>query len=89
MSSETLHTLSSRTSIALSSMPTAREECAFEDQDAKPFYEEYHNTVRNFVDEIRADNGGLGLLFDLHGTTQVNHDPAEVYLGTLNGEAIF
>jgi N-formylglutamate amidohydrolase len=66
-----------------------REECAFEDQDAKPFYEEYHNTVRNFVDEIRTDNGGLGLLFDLHGTTQITNDPAEVYLGTLNGQAIF
>ena len=62
--------------------------CAFEDRDAQQFYEEYHNTVRNFVDEIRAENGGLGLLFDIHGTTQVDHDPADVYLGTLNGEAI-
>jgi N-formylglutamate amidohydrolase len=65
-----------------------RDECAFEDQAAKPFYEEYHNTVRNFVDEIRADNGGLGLLFDIHGTTQITNDPADVYLGTLNGQAI-
>src|SRR6266850_2417099 len=65
-----------------------REECAFEDRDAKPFYEEYHNTVRKFVDEIRADNGGLGLLFDIHGTAQIDHDPADVYLGTLNGQAI-
>ena len=62
--------------------------CAFEDRDAQQFYEEYHNTVRNFVDEIRAENGGFGLLFDIHGTTQVDHDPADVYLGTLNGEAI-
>jgi len=65
-----------------------REECAFEDQNAKPFYEEYHNTVRNFVDEIRTYNGGLGLLFDIHGTTQIANDPADVYLGTLNGQAI-
>jgi N-formylglutamate amidohydrolase len=65
-----------------------REECAFEDQGAKPFYEEYHNTVRNFVDEIRGDNGGLGLLFDIHGTAQIAHDPADVYLGTLNGQAV-
>jgi len=65
-----------------------RPECAFEDRDARQFYEEYHNTVRNFVDEIRADNGGLGLLFDIHGTAQIAHDPADVYLGTLNGEAI-
>jgi N-formylglutamate amidohydrolase len=66
----------------------ATDKCAFEDQDAQQFYEEYHDTVRNFVDEIRIDNGGLGLLFDIHGTAQINHDPAEVYLGTLNGGAI-
>ena len=66
----------------------ARDKCAFEDPDAQPFYEEYHNTVRNFVDEIRAYNGGLGLLFDIHGTTQIDHDPADVYLGTRNREAI-
>lgn len=65
-----------------------RDECAFEDRDDKPFYEEYHNTVRNFVDEIRIDNGGLGLLFDIHGTAQIANDPADVYLGTLNGQAI-
>jgi N-formylglutamate amidohydrolase len=66
----------------------APDKCAFEDQDARQFYQEYHNTVRNFVDEIRADNGGLGLLFDIHGTEKIDHDPADVYLGTLNGEAI-
>jgi N-formylglutamate amidohydrolase len=65
-----------------------RAECAFEDQDARPFYDEYHNTIRNFVDEIRADNCECGLLFDIHGTTQIAHDPADVYLGTRNGEAI-
>ena len=66
----------------------ALDKCAFEDPDAQPFYDEYHNTIRNFVDEIRGDNGGLGLLFDIHGTVEINHDPAEVYLGTLNGQAI-
>jgi N-formylglutamate amidohydrolase len=65
-----------------------RPECAFEDPDARQFYDEYHNTIRNFIDEIRTDNGGLGLLFDIHGTAQIAHDPADVYLGTLNGEAI-
>ena len=63
-------------------------ECAFEDQDARPFYDEYHNSIRSFVSEIRADNGGLGLLFDIHGTTLVTGDPADLYLGTLNGESI-
>jgi N-formylglutamate amidohydrolase len=66
----------------------ASDKCAFEDPDAQPFYDEYHNTIRKLVDEIRADNGGLGLLFDIHGTGEINHDPADVYLGTLNGAAI-
>jgi N-formylglutamate amidohydrolase len=66
----------------------AQDKCAFEDPDAQPFYEEYHNTIRHFVDEIRDDNDGLGLLFDIHGTTQIDHDPADVYLGTLNGKSI-
>jgi N-formylglutamate amidohydrolase len=63
-------------------------ECASEDPNAQQFYDEYHTTIRNFVDEIRADNGGRGLLFDVHGTVEIDHDPAEVYLGTLNGKAI-
>ena len=60
--------------------------CAFEDPDAAPFYDEYHNTVRTFVDEIRTHNGGLGLLFDIHGTAGIPGDPAVIFLGTANGE---
>jgi N-formylglutamate amidohydrolase len=63
-------------------------QCAFEDPDARPFYEQYHSTIREFVDEIRAENGGSGLIFDIHGNDGVAEDPADVYLGTLNGEAI-
>lgn len=63
-------------------------ECAFEDPDAQQFYDEYHNTIRTFVDEIRGDNGGLGLLFDIHGTDGVDGDPADLYLGTLDGDSI-
>jgi N-formylglutamate amidohydrolase len=63
-------------------------DCAFEDPNARPLYEEYHNTIRNFVDEIRTDNGGLGLLLDIHGTALVKGHPADVYFGTRNGEAI-
>lgn len=62
--------------------------CAFEDPDAGPFYDEYHSRIRNFVDEIRRDNGGLGLLFDLHGTKRVASDPADLYFGTLDGASI-
>src|SRR5262249_23093374 len=63
-------------------------QCAFEDPEAAKFYDEYHNTIRGFVDEVRVDNGGLGLIFDIHGTDGVSSDPADIYLGTLNGQAI-
>ncbi len=63
-------------------------ECAFDDPDARQFYDEYHHTIRAFIDQIRTDNGGLGLLFDIHGTTKIKDDPADVYLGTLNHAAI-
>lgn len=56
--------------------------CAYEVSNAKPFYDEYHNTIRDFVAEIRAETGGLGLLFDLHGTAGVANAPAQIYLGT-------
>lgn len=63
-------------------------ECAFEDPDAQQFYDEYHNTIRNFVDEIRADNGGQGLLVDIHGIKRIGGDPADLYVGTLDGDSI-
>jgi N-formylglutamate amidohydrolase len=62
--------------------------CAYEVPAAQPFYDEYHDTLRAFVDEIRAENGGLGLLFDIHGTAGIAADPADVYLGTANGESV-
>ena len=64
-------------------------ECAFKAEAAAPFYDEYHATLRAFVDEIRAENGGVGLLFDIHGTAGIAGDPADiVYLGTANGETV-
>jgi len=65
-----------------------RLECAFEDKDAEPFYLEYHDAIRSFADEIRLDTGGLGLLFDIHGTEQVTSDEADVFLGTRDGASI-
>jgi N-formylglutamate amidohydrolase len=66
--------------------------CAFE-QSAQPsaaqqFYDEYHNTIRQFIDGIRAENGGLGLLFDIHGTGGIEGAPAALYLGTVNGRTV-
>ena len=63
-------------------------DCAFEHPDAAPFYDEYHATVRAFADEIRTENGGLGLLFDIHGTAGIAGDPAVIFLGTANGETV-
>jgi N-formylglutamate amidohydrolase len=63
--------------------------CAFEDLEAAPpFYDEYHDTVRTFVDEIRTQNGGLGLLFDIHGTAGIPGDPSVIFLGTANGQTV-
>jgi N-formylglutamate amidohydrolase len=62
--------------------------CAFEPgqpADAQQFYDEYHNTIRQFMDDIRAENGGLGLLFDSHGTGGIEGTPAALYLGTVQG----
>ncbi len=60
-------------------------DCAYEDPKAKQYYDEYHTALRNFVSEIRAENGGLGLLFDIHGT---DNDPDTIFLGTGDGSTI-
>ena len=62
--------------------------CAFESAAAARCYDEYHHTLRGFVDDIRAEHGGLGLLFDIHGTAGIASDPADVYLGTANGQTV-
>jgi hypothetical protein len=64
-----------------------RPECAYEDPDAKQYYDEFQNAIRNFVAEIRSQNGGLGLLFDIHGTGGKADDPAHLYLGTAEGNS--
>jgi N-formylglutamate amidohydrolase len=68
--------------------PDRPQNCAYEDPAAQPFYDEYHNTLREFVNEIRAEHGGLGLLFDIHGTQVIDTDPADLYLGTDNGNSV-
>jgi N-formylglutamate amidohydrolase len=63
-------------------------ECAYEVPAAAPFYDEYHATLRSFVDEIRAEHGGLGWLIDVHGSRVLASDPADVYLGTAQGLSV-
>jgi N-formylglutamate amidohydrolase len=66
----------------------ATPNCAYEVPSAKPFYDEYHNTIRGFIADIRAANGGLGLMFDIHGTAGIAEEPADLYLGTDDGKTI-
>ena len=40
------------------------------------------------MNEIHAENGGLGLLFDIHGTHVIEADPADLYLGTDNRKTV-
>jgi hypothetical protein len=59
-----------------------------EHPEAQQYSNQYHNTIREFINEIRAENGGLGLLFDLHGTAGIDGDPADLYLGTADGQTV-
>jgi N-formylglutamate amidohydrolase len=63
-------------------------DCAYEAAAARPYYEEYHRTLRGFVDEVRAESGGRGLLFDIHGTACVASDPADLYVTTAAGRSV-
>lgn len=64
------------------------EDCAFEPGPAEAYYHEYHAVLRGFVDEIRAENDGIGLLLDLHGAQRREEAPADIYVGTENGRTI-
>ena len=63
-------------------------DCAYEAAAARPYYEEYHRTLRGFVEEVRAESGGRGLLFDIHGTACIASDPADLYLATAAGRSV-
>ena len=64
------------------------EACAFQEPAAQPFYAEYHQTIRRFIDTIQSESGLQGFLFDIHGTITIEEDPADVYIGTDNGESV-
>jgi hypothetical protein len=42
--------------------------CAYESPNTKIYYNEYQNTIRKYVDEIRNQNNGTGFLFDMHAS---------------------
>lgn len=64
------------------------EPCAFTDLAARPFYDEYHNRIAEYISQIRSQNQSRGFLFDIHGTVEIGGDPADIYLGTKNGSTL-
>ena len=62
--------------------------CAFTDPDAQPFYNEYHDAIAGYVNEILLQNANRGFLFDIHGKRLIETDPADIYLGTDNGGSL-
>jgi hypothetical protein len=62
--------------------------CAFTDQNARPFYDEYHNRITGYVNQIRHQNANRGFLFDIHGKREIAEDPADIYLGTDQGGSL-
>jgi N-formylglutamate amidohydrolase len=59
-------------------------EIAFDSAAARPIHERYHGTIREFVDEIRA-NHKAGLLIDVHGQHKIADS---LVRGTLNGKSV-
>jgi len=57
---------------------------AFDDPQASPYYDHYHQTIRRFVDEVRK-NYRDGLLIDVHGQSRF---PDNLVRGTMNGRSV-
>ncbi|MBZ0203266.1 MAG: N-formylglutamate amidohydrolase [Ignavibacteria bacterium] len=66
---------------------TANNNCAFVDKDARKFYDEYHKRIRIYTDHILTNNT-TGFLYDMHGTGTIESDPADIYIGTKNGDTL-
>ena len=58
---------------------------AYATLQAKPFYDEYHGRIREFVAEIRRTYPGGALLIDIHGQSA---DAQGVYRGTRQGTTV-
>ena len=59
-------------------------ELAFDSPAALPYYDLYHRSIRDFVDEILRTHQA-GLLIDVHGQ---NKDPGVLMRGTVNGRTV-
>ena len=52
---------------------------AYESQNAKPYYDFYHNKIREYVNEIKQQFGDRAILIDIHGQ---GSDAKTVFRGT-------
>lgn len=57
---------------------------AYDDPDAAPYWDYYHDTVQSYVDDV-INTWGFGLLIDVHGQGQFVNS---VYRGTQNGDTV-
>jgi dienelactone hydrolase/N-formylglutamate amidohydrolase len=57
---------------------------AYDNPASEPYYQHYHQSIRRFVDEIRA-RYAAGLLIDVHGQRKF---PDHLVRGTWNGRAV-
>jgi N-formylglutamate amidohydrolase len=64
--------------------PNRPPDIALDSPAARPYYDDYHQSVRRFVDEIRGTYPA-GLLVDVHGQKK---DPEALMRGTQNGRSI-
>jgi N-formylglutamate amidohydrolase len=64
--------------------PNRPPEVSVDSHAARPYYDYYHQTVRRFIDEVRAKYPA-GLLVDVHGQKK---DPKVVMRGTQNGRTV-
>jgi len=62
-----------------------KEATAYSGKEAKPYYDEYHRRIREFVAEIRKKYPGGALLIDIHGQSA---DNGAVYRGTRKGTTV-
>ena len=66
-------------------------ECAYEKSPAQLCYYRYHNSILTKIKEIQHQNyfnHKLGMLIDIHGFLSTNKHPADIIIGTENGETL-
>jgi N-formylglutamate amidohydrolase len=65
--------------------------CAFEDQEAEPYYYEYHGSIYKSLKDmyIKNKDKSMTFLFDIHGYNRDVTTEADIILGTENGNTVW